>query len=426
MKISILITSKIQFHTAQFYIEQFQKKEVAIDLYTYKFIYKDFLQRDWKKINVYFIEDLGVKFKIVKWIHFLLLLFFTSREFSPMYDRWVSQRLKKNIIAFNFFKIFNIFFPKKHKNLVNKNLKEAIARINLNLFKTKTVLNFTTNDQPHLLCQKYLNVITIVESWDHPYKFPIGYVSDKVYVWNEALKMDWQAYQGDFKIEFGYQAKFDYLIGIHKNKDETKKLNNFMYPFSTSSHSDILLYNDEFRFVEQLARVLSIKGKTLFIKPKPSTPFGELDYFQKFPGIKILSYQKSIDGANYSLSESYNKNRIKEMNKVDIILSRGTTFVFDAAIYGKPVVLFNFKTEYFPALSKLNDFPHLSRHLFSKEENIITIHNRSSIKSQIENLLDLDIIELGNSFSKYLNSWIQIDSSLNNIVFCSNKIMEEL
>lgn len=100
MKISILITSKIQFHTAQFYIEQFQKKEVAIDLYTYKFIYKDFLQRDWKKINVYFIEDLGVKFKIVKWIHFLLLLFFTSREFSPMYDRWVSQRLKKKYNRF--------------------------------------------------------------------------------------------------------------------------------------------------------------------------------------------------------------------------------------------------------------------------------------------------------------------------------------
>ena len=386
MKISILITSKIQFHTAQFYIYELIKNGVKIELYTYKFIYYEFKDGDWKNIKPHFIDSLGVKNYLVKRLHFIFLVLYTPFDFSPMLERWIFQRVNKNIIVYNLIRILNRFFRKKEKNSINQFLRKKISGINTKLFNTKTVLNFTTNNQPHLLCCKDLNVITVVESWDHPYKFPIGYVSNKVFVWNNALKRDWKIYQGDKDIEFGYQAKFDYIIKQKNKCDVSSKTLNCMYPFSTSSRSDKFLYADEIKLVNHLAQFFLKKDLELSIKPKPSTPKGELDYFNKYPNVKVLSYQNSLDGANYTLSKNYNEKRIEDLDSVDCVISRGTTFVLDAALYRKPVILLNFKTEQFPALSNLNNFPHLSRHFFSAEDKIILLNDNNSIDKQIEDL----------------------------------------
>ena len=425
VKLSILITSQIQFHTAKFYLNQFRKNNIEVDLYTYKFISDDKKISELKKINLFYLEDLGIKYRIVKWVHFAILILNTPLNFSPMYVRWVSQRLRHNYIALKLFKIFSLFPKGNKKKIINKILKKNISLINPKLFQTKVVLNFTTNDQPHLLCNRNLKIITVVESWDHPYKFPIGYVSDKVLVWNNALKKDWEKFQGDKNIEFGYQTKFDYLIKQNKN-ELSNKITTFMYPLSTSSNSDKNLYEDELKFIEILAKIFKNIGKTLYLKPKPSTPIGELDYFNKFPNINILSYQESIDGANYSLSKAYNKKRTNELNKIDLIITRGTTFVFDAAIYGKPILLLNFRTEEFKWLSKLNKFPHLKNHFFSQQDKIIIIDDKSTIDSQIENIFNLDYLSIARVFTKYINSWLQINVSSNNIISSYDKIIKEL
>ena len=115
MKISILITSKIQFHTAQFYIYELIKNGVKIELYTYKFIYYEFKDGDWKNIKPHFIDSLGVKNYLVKRLHFIFLVLYTPFDFSPMLERWIFQRVNKNIIVYNLIRILNRFLEKRKK-----------------------------------------------------------------------------------------------------------------------------------------------------------------------------------------------------------------------------------------------------------------------------------------------------------------------
>ena len=420
MKISVLITSLIQLHTAQLYLDELEKRKYNIIIYTYKFIAKEVST---KNVEFVFIEKLGFKNRFIKICHFTLILLFTPKDFSPMYLRWIEQRVGRFKILLFISKLLVRTPLKLKKDKINKLINKIISFFNLKIFKTPLVLNFTTNDQPHLLCQKDVKTITVVESWDHPYKFPIGYSSSLVLLWNKKLSNDWRIIQGDNNLSTGYQAKFDYLIDSNNYLHNEKKIiKTIMYPFSTSSHSDNLLYKDELKFVKYLSEISVNNGFKFLIKPKPSTPIGELDFLKTNKNIVILSYQKSIDGANYNLSKLYNQIRIKELKKVDIVFSRGTTFVFDAAIYGLPIVLFNFKSQNFPGLSKLNYFPHLSRHLFSQKNLIYEIKDNNNIDRQIEIIFTQKFREKGLLFTEYLKNWIGINDQ-NNICNSTDMIL---
>jgi hypothetical protein len=268
------------------------------------------------------------------------------------------------------------------------------------------------------------NIYSILESWDHPGKSPMGYTSKKVFLWNENLKNEWINYQNDKEIFYAYPMKLAYAINT---KLQTKRDRNVvMYPFTTSAESPSKqLYKEEVKFVHYLCQVLGGIGFTLLIKPKPNTKIAELNFFTSYPHVKILSYQTNGGGSSYDLSESYNDKRLKELQLCDFIITRGTTFAFDTAAYGLPVLQFIFiSPKEFPNLSKLVFSPHIAKHIFSKRELLAEISDKDTVQNQISVILqDPETLRKAIKFRDYLRDWLIPSESMNESV---TRVIDEI
>ncbi len=422
MEISFLIPTPICLHTAIPYIKELQHRNVAIHFIVgqkVRDVADDLLLNASSVIG---IDELARKTSFVMLLHSFLRIVFTKEDYSPNYQRWLSQRFsQKNRLAIVLLKLLITFGPKWSASEINQKLTSWISRILPNPFPTSRLIYITTTSKPHLHCASGLNVYTIMESWDHPGKAPFAHSSEKVFVWNESLKKDWQEYQGDNNILFSYPIKLGYAItanNLQKGQLLKPCHNRIMYPATFGSTSDQGMFAEELKLIETLCKVTQESGQKLLIKPKPNSRQGELDKFLEFSHVEIGQYQNNKGGSNYDLSDEYNENRLKELKKSDIVINLGTTFALDAAAFGLPVVQLKMAChQQYPYLSTLTTFPHLARHFYNKPECIFTITDSSPVTQELVFLCETSrYIQSAEAFSLYLREWIMPDCSLEHSV----------
>lgn len=295
-----------------------------------------------------YIEDIAFltrKYKRLNSIHYAFLRFITKKSFS--YQYWLTTTPKgeeKGSFVFSFIYLLSLITPKVAHSKVNKTLSflfKPFVKVDFGSDKVMVVSRFSL---PVILCNhSYFSITTIVESWDHPVKVPVGYVSDKVFVWNEDLKRDWMDYQGDQQVMIGYPFKLrDWFeeglrSGAVQNQNPNKKI---LYAASTSSYAKRdNLFASEMFIIDCICKASQKSGYSVYIKPKPNGPKGDFDsLLQKYKHVEVGPYSEVKTISNYYLSREYNLGRKAETQNCEFVLNLGTTFFIDAALMGMPIV----------------------------------------------------------------------------------------
>ncbi|NEQ45387.1 MAG: hypothetical protein F6K00_18360 [Leptolyngbya sp. SIOISBB] len=424
-KISFFVSSLIGLHTALPYIEEFQKRNINIYLIVPDALYTSLYKtKDFKLIK---ISDISYKNRFTLMLHALMRILFVNEDYSSIYKYWLSQRLQnKKKWLVQLIRFFQKILPKWASNQVNRNLSCWVGALLANPFPTSKIVAISLPVESFLLCSRGIQVYTIMESWDHPAKAPVGYESQKVFVWNKALKKDWDHYQGDQDIRIAYPVKLDYVISLDKHKT-TKVIESdntgmskvtYMYPTTFGSSSSLSFFSEEKQLIHKLCHVTQSLGIVLLIKPKPNSRMGELDEFRKYGHVDIGAYQKNEGGGNYTLEQNYNEARLKDLEKANLVINLGTTFAIDAAAFGLPVLqLYIDAPSKFPYLSTIAKYPHLARHLYCYEDCIFKIDDDNDLTKQFKFLSSpADHMAQAKQFSEHLRQWIMPEMTLSEAV----------
>ena len=406
--IAFVISSQIALHTAVPYIKELQRRNIKINFICSIDALKEVERLSQNGDIIELISDYTMKNGLAKRLHQLSLLLITPNNYSTLYDRWLSQRFSKKNILFRTVSLYIIRnFPKTSRARLNLYLSYITNYFIIKTIKPKKVINITLTTIPFILADTNKKVYSILESWDHPSKYPMGFMSNKVFLWNDSLAEEWRYYQNDSLIYPAYPMKLAYAIS--KRIKHSSCIRTVMYPFSTSSESPhVALYHEEVAFVRRLCIVLERMGIDLLIKPKPNTKHGELDFFLKYPSVTLCAYQVSGGGSSYDLNDTYNKTRLRDLDKCDLVITRGTTFAFDAAANGIPVLQLTFDTPTkFPNLAKLAAYPHIAKHLLKHSHLLAHVHDQGDMDDQLYKIFnDPKLIERSNLFRDYLRNWL--------------------
>lgn len=423
-KFTIVIQEHLDLFVLKPYVEELRKR--GVKLY---FVVDDLVKNDAKSIlknhdKVISLNELANKNKISKKLHQLIRLIFTSKDFSYLYKKNIYDKCSKKIKILN--RLVEKLIPFKSGGKINDTLR--FLRILKNPFPTNKVLYVTKIFYPHLFCAPGLEIYTLLGSWDHPGKFPVGHPSKKVFVWNKSLKEDWIYFQGNSEehISYSYPVLHKYVLSAKngmKNIPDVSSGLTFMYPATFSSWSKEGSFEEELILLEALCKETKKYGHKLFIKPKPNSKKSEFDYFKRYPNVEIGKYSDSNNSniSKFVLSDSYNNSRLEELNKSDVVINLGTTFALDAAAYGLPVIQLLMNNEHsFPNLSRIQYSPHLARHYYSKKDFLFELNHGSNLTEQFTFLSNSSKINTkAESYSRYLREWLNpvddFDNAIQNV-----------
>lgn len=423
--ISFVISSKIALHTAKPYIFELQKRKKEIFFLVSDDVFDEVNRIKIDGDNIEKISNYKRINKIAVIMHQFLIVILTPTNFSSLYSRWLAQKFRNKNIFVKFIAKFLVnIFPKVKREKINNIITCIITFFIKQNLPSNKIINITISTIPFLLANKNKKIYSILESWDHPGKNPMGFTSRKVFLWNQNMKDEWIKYQNDKDIYFSYPMKLAYAIHPVISNKEKKQV--VMYPFTTSAESPhVGLYEEEVKFVHYLCQVLNELNYMLMIKPKPNTKIGELDFFTSYSNVTICSYQENGGGSSYGLSDEYNNIRLKELSMCDYIITRGTTFAFDTAAYGLPVLQFIFSSsKEFPNLSNLVNYPHISKHIVSKKELLAELTDNDTIENQLTQILqDPNTIKKAEQFRDYLRDWLIPEESMEESV---SRVIDEI
>ncbi|MBJ2174582.1 hypothetical protein JBL43_10065 [Aureibaculum sp. A20] len=341
-------------------------------------------------------------------------ILFVSENFSFVYKNEfvkkesLNRRLLRKIFFLKIparkinstFMVLNRFFFKK---------KSIDNYFNLDLLITFTKVYYT-----HLIPSKSnLTHISIMESWDHPMKFPYYIFPDYCLTWNKELAEDTKRIQHLFKVGQISPLKFKYIYDYKNYKDEDlynkiikteyfkelDKLKNkkiILYPTTTSSSG--IMHEGEMKLIDLLCKVFNGSNFYLYIKPKPNAPSGDYDQFKNYKNVIVGVYSNNSSGSDM-LDNNYHIFRYLLLKESYHVINAGTTFALEAALMDKSITQLNMNIGDFLGFDKFCKTYHLNKYILSLP-GVFKISNH--------NYLDLlDEVKKGeNIFSLKLKSWI--------------------
>ncbi len=294
----------------------------------------------------------------------------------------------------------------------NTACKRAVSLMLRNPLPTRKVVHVTKSNVPWLLCARGAEIYTIVGSWDHPAKFgATGYRSDLVFTWNSELAADWRMCQGDERFAASYPFVFDYLLNaeVLEARADRELGAYLLYPFTSSSSSDPRFFQEEMLFASALIGACSNFGLPVFVKPKPNGMPGELDYLKRFGKVRIGTYFENNRKENILLTAGYNSARLAELAGARASVNIATTFAFDAALFGLPVVQMEFKApRTLPVLTNVQRQLHTQRHILRPGRSNHVVDDGSSLTDQMNDLISRwdDVERAGREHAARLYEWI--------------------
>ena len=300
---------------------------------------------------------------------------------------------------------------------INRVLKAMISIVVRSPFPSSSVLAASRNMFPHLLCARGLKVTTILESWDHPVKWPVGHTSRLVFTWNDPLAQDWRNFQGDQEVYAAYPFKLRYWIEKRIENRSIGKRRVVVYAAGTSSMSYINnLYQDELRVIEAVCQACVAAGWELVIKPKPNGKIGDFDRFvARYSNVRIGGYRDASSPSDYYLDDDYNRQRERELEEADLLINALTTFALDAAVAGVPCLQLDLRgcPEY-KGVAEGQTNHHIARYLLADKQSCLVASSGMLVEQLREFLRNPD--ERPERARDRLREWLRSSRSCAEVV----------
>ncbi len=297
--------------------------------------------------------------------HAALSVALTPLSFSQGYAvRSIGSLLRHRSFAVRLGTRLLLALPKIRRDRVNRTLRRLTRPFVENVFPCRDLLCVTRIADAHLLCAAGLHVTSLVESWDHPSKAPLGHVSDLVFVWNEALVADWHLYQGDNDVRIGYPAKLAYALEHGRPTIDRAdwRHGTILYPATYSSFSATGLFEEELILIGALCRTAARAGLKIHLKPKPNGRRGEFVHLVDEHSNLEVGEDGGVTGpTDYFPTEDYNNRRLALLERCDAVFNLATTFALDSAAFGLPVFQIEVDApKVFPRITENFTFQHLT------------------------------------------------------------------
>lgn len=410
--VSIVVCSLIAFHAADPFLAEFLRRGVTVWLYAPE-KFHDRIRSLQPKLGsgLLVYEALQGHRRWALWLHRALSIGCTPQTFSKMYGhRTLGPLLRHRRTWVRWgVKALRALIAEVPAAEVNRRLTQALARWVGVSFPTKKVLAITPLTVPHLLCSRSHEVNTLMESWDHPQKRPVGYASRRVFVWSDALAEDWRMYQGDQDVVVGYPLKLKYAMerGAAEIGELKWRQRKVLYPATYSSYSDPAFFRDELAILDELCRVAGEAGLSVLVKPKPNGPKGDFESLGNRHGHVELAGDGGAAGPDqYFLDEAYNRERLDLMRRCDAVVNLGTTFGLDAAAFGLPVLqLWIEDDRVYPGVTRNFEFEHL-QHLLGDGKHVLRVDAEHSLGAVLARAFRPGGGEMAAEFSRRLRRWL--------------------
>lgn len=371
-------------------------------------------------VHIKVIDKIKHKHKNRRRIHRGLQALFTRSNFSVLYCVLRNNAIQNIKGVKGLLHKIARFTPKVPDRQLNFFLHKVTGICFSNPFPTKKILVGSLTDSAELLCAKGQQVYTIMESWDHPFKKPNGYLSYCVYAWNQSLADDWKIYQHDSNCLPFYPLKLRFAIHnilgkkLWKNSHEKRQRPMCVYAVSSTIRSKNKLWHPlDKRIIADLIVATERANWDFFIKPHPNGQEGEFD--QLINGkkhVKIGSYLNNYDKnfANYFLDDSYNMKRFEEIIEADLVINAFTTFGLDAAMAGMPVLQLDLRnTIGYEDSRQVFAHPHIEKYLIAGPDTFKV--NGESLLHPITEYLKAPT-GLAERFSENLRRWLIPDCTM--------------
>ncbi|MDA7908786.1 hypothetical protein N9A99_02570, partial [Akkermansiaceae bacterium] len=270
-ELTILLDGRIGSYCLEPLLGEFVKRGQSVCIVTYPDVKEQLLLR-FPELSESFVDlrCLERRLPLQRKLHALLRLLITPSDFSNKYATVLEKQVKSPRLGLRLMARIAFGFPKVKSASVNRLLHNILKLITPNVLPCSRVLVVTMFGAPHLLCARGLEVFTLVESWDHAFKWPMGFCSKAVFCWNKSLSEDWKAFQGDSRREVFYPLKLRYLLEKPRSV-QAKKSSLLLYPMSTSSVSLLgNAFEEELKIATVVCKAAEAAKWRVILKPKPN------------------------------------------------------------------------------------------------------------------------------------------------------------
>ncbi len=221
-----------------------------------------------------------------------------------------------------------------------------------------------------ILAARDNNIPTIasIKSWDNPYYTQFSRDASGYLTWSESMWHDVQQLH-QVKIgahhSWGPRSFYNFSSAVSNSKYEKNKRPNQLMVGYAAAFCDELMAQYEVKVIAGIAEALSAinpKIQILF-RPYPIIPFSVYRSLLQQSNVKIIDIEGSSldrygDGREIIRFGS-NIERIAYMSQCDCFLSIATSFTFEAAIYGMPIIQYFVPRNDRKSLHEINFFERL-------------------------------------------------------------------
>ena len=221
-------------------------------------------------------------------------------------------------------------------------------------FEYDLVFAFTKVHHAYALVAYQSCLVAVMESWDHPSKEPYLLRPRRSLTWNDALARETRHFQRYDTVHAILPLKFRYIYEARHASDaelaervtaaalraDLAALRRggpyVLYPMCTASiHFG---FEGELAFVRDLAAEVAAAGMRLYIRPYPLAPRADAERLaEASPGIHVGPSDDRLDGTEV-FDEAATAHKLLVTRGARVVVNTGTTFAFDAALIGAPVV----------------------------------------------------------------------------------------
>ena len=287
---------------------------------------------------------------VINLLHHVYQIFLIPDDFSRVFKNIVKIELYGRFLS-RLSSLLKVY--KLNKNFI-KNYQRLFKHVAFN-FKTDLVISLSRVSRPYLFVGSDAKHIAILESWDHAMKDPWLFNPNRTMVWNKSIKSDVALHQGLSNIHQIYPTKFSYIDntdrGFLPEDQEYKILEHYKKDVDFICSNKYVVYSmafsdlnekgvsGEVKFIKELIDACKIINKKLYIKPKPFFSNGLLD--REFGNIKnvVIGKEPLFNNSTELLSYSYNKYRLLLVEKSELVIDIGSSFLLDSAIMGGDVLM---------------------------------------------------------------------------------------
>ena len=409
-KVGIWVEHIFQLYSAKPVIDKYKEQGNTVFLITSIAdvnLCKEYLKLD--DNHIINLKGLQKKWHVIFRMLFEVVL--VPEDFSIVYNRLLRKESKKVRLLRKLFFLklkkenVNKYFIKYKKLLYSLGFQSEFP-VDLNL-----LISYTKVYYAFLVPEKTMH-ISIMESWDHPMKLPYFIDPDYNMTWNKDLKEDTIHFQNIIRVAQIKPLKFRYIydrLNVDTNKifkqikkdtyiEELKKIDDkkiILYPTTTSSIG--IEHEGEMKLIDDICQAVENTDYYLYIKPKPNGPEGDYDFFKKYSRTIIGVYSSDPDSRDM-LDESYQAFRYLLLNKSEIVINSGTTFVLEAALMDKKILQLDLEGDRFGSYILFSKTFHLKKYILNNPYTFKYSGDIKALSSEIENT--------DHRFKDFIKKWI--------------------